>query len=171
MMLKRFVCAVVILSHVALPCYAQSKNGLTLMKRDEQTIIPASEYVFRNDVDETLIPVYLLGAVNKPGLYHVPIKTDIVSLIALSGGVSAGAKVSDITVRNKAGGEAKEIDLEEFLHSKDQKPLALSQNDVVYIESRKPVVSNDTVLVVGLVSGLMGIIVSGFLVSQQLNKK
>jgi hypothetical protein len=55
----------------------------------------ASRY-FLGKEEELLIPVNILGFVNKPGQFMVPNGTDLVSLIAYAGGFREDAKLNNI---------------------------------------------------------------------------
>jgi hypothetical protein len=55
----------------------------------------ASRYVM-GDEEALLMPVNVLGYVNKPGQYMVPAETDLVSLVAFAGGFKDGAKTSKV---------------------------------------------------------------------------
>jgi NADH:ubiquinone oxidoreductase subunit F (NADH-binding) len=62
-----------------------------------QERIGASRY-FLGKEDELLIPVNILGYVNKPGQFMVPNGTDLISLIAYAGGFREDAKINNIKI-------------------------------------------------------------------------
>jgi hypothetical protein len=57
----------------------------------------ASRYYLGKE-EELLIPVNIIGFVNKPGQFMVPTETDLVSLIAYAGGLRENAKLYNIRV-------------------------------------------------------------------------
>jgi hypothetical protein len=52
----------------------------------------------RSGVEQLKMNVYILGQVNKPGLYLVPDDTDFLTLLALAGGPREDAKLSKIRI-------------------------------------------------------------------------
>jgi hypothetical protein len=126
-----------------------------------------SEFVFRNSPDDLLMPVYLLGAVSKPGLYHVPNRTTLTTLLTIAGGPLADAKLGDLVLRHageggQAGtGQVEKIDFEKVISSEElRNPIFLGQRDVVLVPAKEPAVSQNTLLVLTLISGIVGILAS-----------
>ncbi|MFQ5750517.1 MAG: polysaccharide biosynthesis/export family protein [bacterium] len=75
---------------------SQEHNGQTILGNQ------ISRYSVDTE-DNLLLPVNILGLVNKPGQYMVPYRTDLITLIAFAGGFRDDAKVSKIKiVRNVA---------------------------------------------------------------------
>lgn len=129
----------------------------------------ASEFVFRNDAEETLMPIYLLGAVARPGLYHVPIGTDLLSLLALSGGPLKEAKLDSVKIRRESSTQKRyEFDFNEIVSDPKLTRPVLKNQDVVFIEAKEPAIDDGTMRTIALVSGILGIIVAGFVVKQGL---
>jgi hypothetical protein len=135
-----------------------------------------SEFIFKNSVDEPLIGVYLLGAVGKPGFYHVPLRTSLTSLLALSGGTLTEAELTDISIKRtptatKQTGTAgiQQVNLEKILKSDQGPEPTLANNDIVMIPVKQPLFSNNTVVAVSIFASLMAIVVSGVLVSQEIH--
>ncbi|MEO0255484.1 MAG: SLBB domain-containing protein [candidate division WOR-3 bacterium] len=56
------------------------------------------EYYIFPSQDKVLIEVQLWGHISKPGLYQVPLKTDIIKLISLSGGPLPSGDLSKVKV-------------------------------------------------------------------------
>jgi hypothetical protein len=129
----------------------------------------ASEFVYRNDPDEILIPIYLLGAVSKPGLYHVPAKTDLISLLTLSGGPNGEAELDHVQIRRTLPDKKFHVADVDFTKVVSE-PLAptptLVSNDVVYIPTKQPLLSNNTVAVVSLAATVATVILAGILVGR-----
>ncbi|MCI0696553.1 SLBB domain-containing protein [candidate division KSB1 bacterium] len=59
--------------------------------------VGASRYYIGKE-DELLIPVNILGFVNKPGQYMVPNATDVVALTAFAGGFKDDAKLNNVKI-------------------------------------------------------------------------
>lgn len=116
-----------------------------------------SEYFYRRDRDDVLVPVYMLGEVTKPGIYHVPVKSDLVTLLSIAGGLSPTANHDGIHVRDARQPEAAKVTMDDILKDSKAKPRILLGNEVIYVEKSEPWISNNTMLVIGFLSGLVGI--------------
>jgi len=133
-----------------------------------------SEFVFRNDPDEALIPVFLLGSVNRPGLYHIPRNTDLVALLTIAGGTSNDARLSDILIKNQSGegmNRQLKIDLDNHFHTSDVQKFPLTSNDVVLVNSEKPWISNNTLTIVGIATSLATLVLTGLLIHDNLKQQ
>jgi len=86
-------------------------------------------YVFPSS-DQVLMEVQLWGHVSKPGLYQVPLKTDIIKLISLAGGPLPSADMKRVMILRK--GENKNVDISKALNSADTK-VYLEPGDVVIV--------------------------------------
>lgn len=108
----------------------------------------ASRY-FLDTQDQVLLPVNILGLVDKPGQYMVPYRTDLITLIAFAGGFREDAKISKVKIiRNvKANGQNG--------HSRTKSRSMVFQVDLKrYFEKGDPnqipqLMPDDTVLVTG----------------------
>ena len=145
--------------------------GSSMFSNEVQSTNPAftgiSEFFYRNDRDDVLVPVFVLGAVSKPGLYHVPIKSDLITLLSVSGGATADADLASITVKNQQTNEVHELDLAEVVSSKKMSDLALKGNEVVFVKPRSPAISNNTATLVGVIAGLMSIVLSAVVIRRE----
>jgi hypothetical protein len=126
-----------------------------------------------------MIPVMLIGAVGRPGLHYIPTRTSLLKFLVLAGGTSPEAVTDEITIKRLNGDDTKEQLKEELIKVDGESALAhagsrgpiLQQYDLVNVPYKKPWVSNNTLLVVGLVSTLLGVVVSGIVISNQLKDK
>jgi hypothetical protein len=96
-----------------------------------------SEYFVGRIQGKPLITVYLLSGVHIPGVYHIPIQTDLGELLAYAGGVNESADVNDISIRTRTdkAPAMKHYDLENIV-DKNQPLPALEENDTVHIGTR-----------------------------------
>lgn len=160
----------VIFSLICPPARAADTSDISRYLGEDQPDRSASEYSLRNFPDEKLISVRLLGGVNRPGLYHIPVGTDLMTLISLSGGLTQDAKLDDILVKRPSRKSVLKVDLKEVVASPELPGPALEGQDVVLIRKDEPWVSSNTLASIGLVSSLVGVILSGVLVAQQFKK-
>lgn len=145
----------------------------------------ASEYIFRSSQQESLISVQLLGAVSKPGVYYIPIDTDLLKLLTLAGGSAPNGDVSEVLVRKQEPHEwqrissnaiseykgAYEVNAEKIIKFGGASQLKLAQNDFVYVPQKSVWVTNDTSRAVTTLSVVMGIVLSGFLIHKNFEQK
>lgn len=134
-----------------------------------------SEFIYRNDTDEVLIPIYLMGAVAKPGLYHIPSNTDLVALLTLAGGPSAGAQTDKILIKGQGstpGALNREVrfDLDGAVRGDGTLKLGLASNDLVYVTPGTTPITAEILTYLGLATGIMGLIASSILLGQALSK-
>ncbi len=118
----------ILLIYVALTLFAQTSNTVT-------TSSSISAYSYegnRSGVEKLKMNVYILGRVNKPGLYLVPDDTDFLTLLALAGGPNEDAKLTKIRIVRPVNtsldnySEAKIIwlNLKKYMETADNKYLA-----------------------------------------------
>ena len=81
--------------------------------------------------------VYIWGEVRQPGLYQVSSDADILELIALAGGPSPNADLSNVLlIRGEPGKKPMRINLNKYLmHKKPEDIIFLKPGDTVIIKS------------------------------------
>lgn len=172
MIMKRLWVFGLVLLQVFNPAFVRRSHGIDLEAMREKAPGPGltSEYIYRNDPEEALIPIYLLGAVSKPGLYHVPSNTDIVGLLTLAGGPLPDAEVDRILVKNQKTAPKREIrfDLDYAVSNVETPRVPLASNDLVYVTPGKPPVTNTVLTVVGILAGVVGVVASSILIGQNI---
>ena len=168
MHLVSLLCVFTLLLNV--PVAAREKSLGASFGADLEKTLTGSEYILRSNMDQTLIPVKVLGGVNRPGLYHVPEGTTLTTLISLSGGLARGVNTSEISLfrrKNKVS-DVVEIDLEDILKKNSVRDPVLMLNDTVFIQPDEPAISQNTLLTIGLVSSVMGIVLSSIIIKNNL---
>lgn len=110
----------------------------------------ASRY-FLGTEEQVLLPVNILGLVQKPGQYMVPLRTDLVSLIAFAGGFRDDAKVTGVKIIRRAGtngtnhgrNDVYEVDVKRYFKSGDQTriPQLLPDDTIVVSGSTRRTVN------------------------------
>jgi len=128
----------------------------------------AAEYIYRSAPKESLIGVQLIGAVQKPGLYYVPLNTDILKLITLAGGTDE-ADLANIVVRkiDPMSPGVYELDVKKLMKSSaETKTFKLAQDDFIYIPKKEPWISNDVSRTITLVSLVTSIVLTAVLIEK-----
>ncbi len=120
-----------------------------------------SEYVSGYYRGAVMAPINLWGAVSKPGVHHVPMRTDLLTFLTLAGGPSSDAQLNRVTIKRqgKNNEEVIFVDLEELLGNAGSRGPLLEPNDIVSVAYKKPWISGNTVTVIGVVASLMGIVI------------
>lgn len=127
----------------------------------------AAEYIFRSSPKETLIGVQLLGAVKNPGIYYIPPTTDLLKLLALSGG-EVDADLTEVLVRKTDPSQAGiyELDLKKLMKSTEVKTFKLTQDDFIYVPRKEPWISGDVSKTITVISILATIVLTGVLIDK-----
>lgn len=152
---------------------------------DIKTPAQASEYMYRSSPKESLISVQLIGAVQKPGVYYVPMDTDLLKILTLAGGSTSGGDMSGVMVRkqepekwsqirSKALGEHRgtyEVDIQELIKLGGRESLQMNHDDLIYVPPRESLVSPEASKTITMVSVVMSIALSALLINRYSNEK
>ena len=155
---------------LAFVVFAQS--GVALAQTAPGTNVSATaarEFYVARDLGRPLITVHLLNGVTTPGVYHVPIETDLAQLIAFAGGATERSDLAAITIRRGDRGRysVSSLDLEKAL--REPKDLFRVQDqDVIQIEQKYS--PEKSLQWIGIISGLASVVLSIYLVND-LSKK
>jgi hypothetical protein len=107
----------------------------------------ASRYYIGKE-DELLIPVNILGYVNKPGQYMVPNATDLVALVAFAGGFKEDAKLNNIKILRGMATNGQpyslKVDLKKYFSTGNRKliPRLMPDDTVIISGSRTMTIKN-----------------------------
>jgi hypothetical protein len=174
--MRRFI-AVVILYCVLVSQSFAAQNDV--QKSNKYNVNIASEYIFESYANQELIPIRLLGSVKNAGLYHIPADMKLSTLLALAGGTSGDADLGKIIigndqqkVKNYKGEETKslQIDLEDTLKKGAYEDYTLVANDIVLIQNKSPIVSNDAFRTISIVSVILTSILTAIVIKDRYKK-
>lgn len=126
-----------------------------------------SEYSYRGDKDDVLVPVYMMGSINRPGLYHVPLKSELMTVISIAGGLGTDANFDSIKIKDTRTGKSVKVSMDDIVAEGKQKSYPLLGSEIIYVEKSEPWISNNTMLVLGFASSLLAI----FVAARALEKK
>ena len=145
--------------------FAQSSSYLGVGNFDFNR---GAEYTSGNQPGTVLMRVNLWGAVQRPGIHNIPVKSGLMELVSYAGGPTADAKLKEVTIKRELGKSRKliKVNVDELVRGVSHHHLELSPNDIVVIPRDKPLVDNDTLTVVGLVSIIMSTVLSAVLIDQ-----
>jgi len=128
-----------------------------------------SEFIVQDHQNQKLITVHLLSGVRKPGLYRVPDRTNLITLLSYSGGISNDSDPEKIILKNQGSKSPKELTLDDLMvigHG----PV-LKNQDIIFIEQEKPIVGSDTRLLVGLTGSILSIVLFSILIANQTDDR
>ncbi|MDZ7289979.1 MAG: SLBB domain-containing protein [candidate division KSB1 bacterium] len=109
--------------------------------------IGASRYYLGKE-NELLIPVNILGYVNKPGQYMVPNETDLISLVAFAGGFREDAKINKIKILRGIAAHGQpdvmKVDLKKYFETGNREliPRLMPDDTIVITGSRAVTIKN-----------------------------
>lgn len=141
---------------------------VNIFEREKQNINSLSEFIYGDEVVDKLSPVYLLGSVRKPGLYHIPPHTSLTTLLTIAGGPTEDSDIEDITIRNEESQRLDKLNFKNIIADKSLKSPSLYPRDVILVGTREPAISNNTVVAITVLSMLAAIVVSGIVIKKSL---
>lgn len=131
-----------------------------------------AEYFYRSDSDDILVPVHVLGAVKSPGLYHVPLKSNLVTILTVAGGPTGEAMLDEVVVKNQQTNQVDEIDLEEMIRDTARsQEFVMKGNEVVFIKARQPWINNNVATTLSVVGGLLATVLSVILIREYTGRR
>jgi hypothetical protein len=95
------------------------------------------EYFVGTNLGKPLLTVNLVSGVQAPGVYHIPIDTNLAELFSYAGGTLPNSNLEEIKVRSyaKGGPITRTVDFEQIAGS-SAKMITLADRDVVHIKQK-----------------------------------
>ncbi|MFT6070041.1 MAG: hypothetical protein ACJAT2_003305 [Bacteriovoracaceae bacterium] len=141
-----------------------------------------SEFLFQNFKNQELISIRLLGAVNKPGLYHVPKNVNLVTLLTLAGGPTKDADIEKIKIGNDSRSytgkksvatfkqKSLTLNLNHAISAGSDPKYNLDPNDIVLVNQKKAWISSDTFRLVSILSVVLSGVLTAIVIDDRLGK-
>lgn len=166
--MKKALSSLLILSHFFAinPVLAATTNSKSFSLEDGQQEMKASEYVMRRYPGERLMPIRILGGVQKPGTYYLPEGTDLITAISLSGGLATNADREKVRWSQWSTQKYETLDLALVMEKPKSFNPALGPNDVLMVEEKSQVIGSNTLLVLGAISSVVGIVIASVYISR-----
>lgn len=155
-MIKKFFSFALIYQLILMPVFQ------SVFAAEESGKKNVTQYYFQNEAGEVLIPVKILGDTNS-GIYHVPTTTDLVTLIAIAGGVNVG-NLKSVTI-NRTSQEKPEIikvDVRKGLNTVGANNVKLQPNDVLIFEVEKSAINPEYLAIIGAVTATLTVTLLSF---------
>ncbi len=144
--------------------YSMSFSYAQFNLTDEAYRTRLSEFFYNQNNVDILVPVKLIGNVNKPGLYHIPENTSLLTLLSISGGPGKNADVESMMVSNSVSGQ-KKIELSQLMKSDSQ--ALLKSGDIIYVPDKKVTFDQETYNAVMALTGILSVLLTAVLVSDR----
>jgi hypothetical protein len=134
--------------------------------------INMQEYFAEARPGSVMMKVNIMGSVNKPGVYNVPVNSELSSVLTFAGGPSIDANIEEVMIRSKHGEKTKikRVDLVKFFKDSSENPYILKPNDYVYLQPREKLISNDVLQTTILVSTILSIVVAMVIIENRFSK-
>ncbi|MBN2600418.1 MAG: SLBB domain-containing protein [Candidatus Marinimicrobia bacterium] len=136
--MRRFYIILFILSGIGI-CFAQESVRTQTSTNGRFSDRPsASRYILSSSSDALLMTVKVWGEVQKPGLYDIPIGTDLVQLISSAGGPKDTAQLSKIKIihgsKQDRQSPVSKVNVREFLDTGDHTLIPeIKPNDTIIV--------------------------------------
>jgi hypothetical protein len=127
-----------------------------------------NEFIAGQEPGTVMMRVNLWGAVKKPGIHHIPVKTDLISLMSYAGGPNDNAIMDEIIIKRNQGKKQTKItvDLEQIIHGETQADLTLQPDDIIVVEAKKPWVSQDAFMLAIVASTIASTILTAIVIDR-----
>ncbi|MBC7396383.1 MAG: SLBB domain-containing protein [Bdellovibrionales bacterium] len=128
------------------------------------------EFVAGKFAGAVMMRVNLWGGVHQPGIYNIPVGTDLVTLLSYAGGPNQNAELSDTRIKRTIGTteEVIKIDVDDILKGKPVLGLnsGLHVNDIVVVPETRPIVSQNTILLLSVIATVASIAVASVVLAK-----
>lgn len=128
-----------------------------------------NEYISGQEPGVVMMKVNLWGAVRRPGIHHIPVKTNLIELMSFAGGPNDNAILDEVTIKRISGNEQKKIavDLAEVIHTHKNYDLLLKPDDIIVVPAAKPWVSQDLFMTAMIISVVASTVLSVHLIENR----
>lgn len=165
---------IILISTLSASPYAWGKDPLVssfdLMQSDSYARYSAgNEFMSGQEPGVVMMKVNLWGAVRRPGIHHIPVKTSLIELMSYAGGPSDTAIMDSITIKRTVGQEQKKIsiNLSEVIHDQKVYDLVLKPDDIIVVPASQPWVSQNMFTIAMMLSILASTVLSVQLISDK----
>ncbi|HEY8280333.1 MAG TPA: hypothetical protein VIH99_11960 [Bdellovibrionota bacterium] len=173
MIFLRLFVLVLSFSLVSLPCTASAADVGTAFSRDLLGNNKGAEYISGDYPGAVMMKVNIWGAVQKPGIHYVPVKTDIITMLSYAGGPVERARMGDVTIRRVVGGKPTviDVDIDDILDSSKATTPPLEANDTIVIPKSSPMFSENTMQLITVVASMLTITLGSLILKKELAGK
>lgn len=126
---------------------------------------PGNEFFVGQELGRPLMTVHLIGGVKRPGVYHVPIDTNLLEVLAYAGGTDTNVDVTEISVQRSTGQDQTkllEFDLKKVLKTSAQSQYTIQDRDTIHIPEKTTL--DNSIKWITLLSSIASIALSVYLI-------
>lgn len=118
----------------------------------------------------TLMKVNVVGGVHRPGVYNVPVNSELNSVLSYAGGPTKEADLDKVYVKSRVGDnyKVKKINMEEFFSNPDESPYKLRPDDYVYVNQKRDIISDNVFRTTLVFSAIVGTILTAITIDRTL---
>jgi len=140
-----------------------------LSEKDTLGAERGNEFISGARKGSVLMRVNIWGAVGKPGIHHVPAKTNLINLLSYAGGPSKNAILDQVLIKRATSTSKKNItvDVQELIEGANATNIPLEPNDIIVVNAEKPWVSQNTAVLIGVISTIFTIVATGFIIDSR----
>jgi hypothetical protein len=144
-------------------------SSFDLMQTDAYSrYTTGNEYIEGQDPGVVMMKVNLWGAVRKPGIHHIPVKTDLISLMSYAGGPNDNAVMDEIIIKRNQGTKQTKftVDLSQVIHGENNYDLTLQPDDIIVVSAKKPLVSQDSFMLAIIISTIASTVLTAIVIDK-----
>lgn len=134
----------------------------TLGNEPSALLQKSSVYLLGDQNLDDLVPVRVLGAVQKAGIHYVPKGTDLITLLSAAGGPTEHANMNKISIKRTKNGKAETftVSLENIIEKNSATVPTLQQDDTVVIYATESFISDDALRTMSIVTGVAAVVIA-----------
>jgi len=160
----------------SLPCYADLNSYSLLGSKGsgiDRYTARGNEFISGAQPGKVLMKVNLWGGVGKPGIHHVPAKTNLINLLSYAGGPLNDAMLNKVTIKRNTGPSNKKIivNVQDIIEGASIPSIPLEPNDIVVVPQKKPTISNNTIAIVSVVAMVVSTAATAYYISRDQERR
>ncbi|MFP5387110.1 MAG: SLBB domain-containing protein [Bacteriovoracia bacterium] len=120
----------------------------------------------------TMMKVHVVGGVHKPGVYNVPVNSELNSVISYAGGPTKEAEFDEVFIKSKRGEDfvVKKVDMKEFFANPKETPYRLRPDDYVYVNQKEQLIDDNTFRTIVVFSTIVATVLSAITIDRTLER-
>jgi len=170
-MVRTFLSLLLGLQIVMAPlAYAKESMGQSAFLEYLESTTGPSYYTIKEFPNQKLIPVRLVGGVNRPGYYQIPENTTLLTLLSYSGGANVSSDLKNVTLWRNEKKVSEDIDVMKLMRRPNAAEPLLGANDVVFIQEKQSLFSPNTLTTITVLSSVAALVLTSLLISDRLKE-
>ena len=151
--------------------WAKESMGQSAFLEYLETNQGPSYYTIKEFPNQKLVPIRLVGGVNRPGYYLVPENTSLLTLLSYSGGASTSSDLKSVTHWRNEKKVSQDINVLKLMREPNGSEPVVGANDIVFIQEKQNLFSPNTLTTITVLSSITAIILTSLVISDRLKNK